>query len=1069
MENKTINLSHSKTIFLVGLMFCMVLFLGNFVSSFDFTTELKAYYDMNDNQDSSGNGKHLTHGTGGYSSGKIGNALNNTYIYGEFTDFGLNTSSTDIWSISLWTQKYSTGSQIIFGFDDALGTNYGLGTVGQGILGHFASGTRWQGGVNDFKNITNILDSPPTGWRHIVLVKNATSFKIYINNSLKQTISIGTWSSGNIRELLIGSATKTLGGSLRWKGKIDEVGIWQREITSSEVAELYNGGSGLAFLPIVILNNPTSDEVVLTNEVTFNATGTIVGGFLVNATLYTNETGTWAIKNVTLYNGGTTYNPQSYLNPDNAFDNNGLTYANYTSGSVGSATTYLGKTFPNRYYVSVPIKAFGSFSGSGDGGCSNFINITLQSYNGVSWTNEDSNYENWCGTGSRSKSVDETVALNKNVQGLRIQVITNSGSGTWIHNHRIYTLSNFTNLLQEEQVFTNTYASGDSVLWNMKFCDSTGVCDFAPADYTFSIDAAIPTVSISAPVSLINYAKLGENLTVNFTATDTSIDKCWIDYSGINTTIPCVSGVLKSTNITLTTSKTLRVYVNDTTGNKNYDTKTWDYNLFENNRTYSSSTTSGALELFAINLTYKASYSGISVLMNYNNTNYTMSTNDTGTTRFYSKYLTIPTLDTSVNNSLYFIVLLSNSSGTFQINTDSVNQSVSPFLIDNCAVYTKVLMNMTMKDEERLVGINGTIEVLVNLYASGTTNLVQSYNKSYNYISPTPARVCINDETGTYDLSYQILYYSNSSYFKKYKTIQKLEITPSTYTQNIILYDLLKSSGETFNVIVVGNLINTNGNADLLVDTQRQYLSQNQFYSIESSVTDSEGTAITHLVESDQIYNFIVSYNGEVLGTFNNYRVKCQNQQTGQCSITLNLARATGSLDSFEDYGNISQTFLLDTPTNILYQTWSSTNGEVHIVNSLVIKADGYGNTTICNNTATGTSGTIQCNIPVIYQNTSFFVQTTVDGVLIGSKFFSQGVDPNWYGADIFIELLMLSSIVLLFLSHPITIILGAIIGLVSPILLLYVTGVSFSAIMGATIFYVVAGIIAIIVIRRKM
>jgi hypothetical protein len=291
----------------------------------------------------------------------------------------------------------------------------------------------------------------------------------------------------------------------------------------------------------------------------------------------------------------------------------------------------------------------------------------------------------------------------------------------------------------------------------------------------------------------------------------------------------------------------------------------------------------------------------------------------------------------------------------------------------------------------------------------------------------------------------------------------------NTIPQNLTFYNLLLTSGNTFKIIVVGNLQSSNGNADLLVDIQKQYIGQNAFYSVESSVTNSEGEAIGHLVPSSAVYNFIVSYNGQILGTFNNYQVQCQNPYNLQCSITLNLGQATGTITDFANYGNISQTFLLDNTLHILYHTFVSTDGNSHVVRSLVIKNDGYANNTICDNSVTGTSGTIQCNIPVVYQSTDFYIQTFVDGIHVGDKYFSQRVTPNYYGADIFIELLMFSCLVLLFISHPATIVIGGILGILSSVILLFIAGGSMGTVMATVIFYVVGGIIVIWQIARRV
>src|SRR5690606_34251686 len=85
--------------------------------------------------------------------------------------------------------------------------------------------------------------------------------------------------------------------------------------------------------------------------------------------------------------------------------------------------------------------------------------------------------------------------------------------------------------------FTNTYSSGSNIKWNTQFCDSDGDCGFAVSNYTFSIDSGAPSVVLNYPTTLIDYGKMNGTLQLNFTATDTNLDKVWYNYNGTNVTI----------------------------------------------------------------------------------------------------------------------------------------------------------------------------------------------------------------------------------------------------------------------------------------------------------------------------------------------------------------------------------------------------------------------------------------------------------------------------------------------------------------------------------------------------
>ena len=115
----------------------------------------------------------------------------------------------------------------------------------------------------------------------------------------------------------------------------------------------------------------------------------------------------------------------------------------------------------------------------------------------------------------------------------------------------------------------------------------------------------------------------------------------------------------------------MTLWANDTVGNLNSTTISWDYRVLENSVTYSNTTMSGTLETIYFNSTYSSDYSAITVLLNYDETNYTMSSSDTGYTREYNYELIAPQVSLEENKTFYFIISLSNETDTVQIITNS--------------------------------------------------------------------------------------------------------------------------------------------------------------------------------------------------------------------------------------------------------------------------------------------------------------------------------------------------------------------------------------------------------------
>lgn len=480
---------------------------------------------------------------------------------------------------------------------------------------------------------------------------------------------------------------------------------------------------------------------------------------------------------------------------------------------------------------------------------------------------------------------------------------------------------------------------------------------------------------------------------------------------------------------------------------------------------YVNSTISGALENFSIALSLNSTkITGVSANLIYNGTTYTASTNDVGDNRLYTYMLNIPGVTTTSNKSFFWNITYTSESITYSTESETYYQTVSPFSIGNCTgSNNQTILSLIMKDEQSLTSMNGTIEITAYIYSFGTKDVVAIYNDTRTY-NGTPVTVCLANMTGDYSTDYQIKHYGNSSYFKRFVSVQNFTLNNQTLGQNITLYGLLQSSGNAFSIVVRGSPV---GNNNLIVDVQKQYLGLNTFLSVESPTTDNDGLTIGNLIQNNEVYNFVVSREGVVIGTFNNYIVKCANVITGDCQVQLNPGQTTASIEDFTNYGNISGVYLLDNTEKKLYFTFSSTDGNAHNVRTYIAKDDGYGNTTICNQSTYGTSGTLICNVPPLFQNNSFSGQVYSDNVYVGFQLFFMGDNPSWGGVDIILQIMLFSSLVLLMMSSPVLTIIGAMLGmLLSALIFILGTGNIWDGI-SIIAFFIAAGIILIMKMRR--
>jgi hypothetical protein len=496
------------------------------------------------------------------------------------------------------------------------------------------------------------------------------------------------------------------------------------------------------------------------------------------------------------------------------------------------------------------------------------------------------------------------------------------------------------------------------------------------------------------------------------------------------------------------------------------------FGFIENSQTYSASTTYGSLETFLINITYDSVYyNSIAVNLVYNNTDYTPVQTGTGNNKIFNASITIPQTTGLVSMPFYWRFELTNSSGfVFFINSTNHTQSVNPFQADNCSIYLQEILNFTLLDEDARTILNGTVDIIVDFYNLNRNILVGTFNKSFTILNGQGARVCIN-QTGGYSMDYQTKYYSNTTnYVQEYKFAQNIFVNSSTPTQNINLYDLLDARSTAFQITLQSSDLSSISGA--VIDIQRKYVPINQFISVESPLTDSLGKTIGHFVSETEYYNIVVSKNGVLIATFNNQIVQCQNPTTGDCRILLNLIQSVPALPNFKTYGNISANFNLDKTTRIVTMNFISLDSLIHNVTWYVLKADNWGNTSICSNSVSAASGTFTCVIPTLYGNSSVYADLYSDGIYLGRNWFSlmASTQDIWGGTKVIFGILMYTILVMMFvLASPLMLVIGAMLGMAFVTVFHFVDGGSIFGNTSIVLWFLIAGGIILYHMRNKL
>ena len=221
------------------------------VPSYVPTNGLVGWWPFNGNaNDESGNGNNGTVNGATLTADRFGNA-NKAYSFDGVDDnLGLgNFFNFYNFSISIWTNPgIQNGHAVIIDNYHSSSNNW----VFQAI-------SNFQNNGYNFLNSNEILLSTEQ-WNHILLMSDANTIKVYLNSNLVSvtqfsinynnppSLFLGFWQQANARF---------------WKGKLDDIGIWNRALTQQEIIALYNG------CQLAVNTQPTSQLINMNNTASF--------------------------------------------------------------------------------------------------------------------------------------------------------------------------------------------------------------------------------------------------------------------------------------------------------------------------------------------------------------------------------------------------------------------------------------------------------------------------------------------------------------------------------------------------------------------------------------------------------------------------------------------------------------------------------------------------------------------------------------------------------------------------------------------------------------------------------
>jgi hypothetical protein len=522
----------------------------------------------------------------------------------------------------------------------------------------------------------------------------------------------------------------------------------------------------------------------------------------------------------------------------------------------------------------------------------------------------------------------------------------------------------------------------------------------------------IPVFSYLTNNNVLTEALKGQNITINFTAKDRI---------GLANASLYIGGTINET-ITITGNENETVFTKNftTNGNKVWNLEVCDTNadcfysgnntlevksVTVNSNTYNSNVLTESNQNFTLNITVFGSVT--SALFVYNGTSYSATVDNQGDyTLIKMVEFSVPAVNATTNYDFSWNITTSDS---VQTEITEETQTVTVIDIDDCSSYTNVVYNFTIVDEKTQTKLGSTTsEVDMDFYAFGTTNLVGEFSQNY---STNSFAVCIDSALNdNIEVDAQVLY-TATGYATEFYNLQQDLVTNANQHQNITLYSLDNTSATTFTIFFKDSSFIPVENA--LIQVGRKYISEGVFKTVEQPATDSNGEALVHLELENVIYTFTVIVDGKVDSIFNNVKASCPNPALEPCEIELNSINSFVNLLDFSRTTGLTFAFDFQRDTRDVSVIYSVLSGASETVTLNVSLFDSLGNTSICSDELTSSSGTLTCNVPNSFGNTTIIADLHHEGKHVGQAVISMAQNPSdLYGANIvFVGLLIIISL----------------------------------------------------------
>ena len=372
---------------------------------------------------------------------------------------------------------------------------------------------------------------------------------------------------------------------------------------------------------------------------------------------------------------------------------------------------------------------------------------------------------------------------------------------------------------------------------------------------------------------------------------------------------------------------------------------------------YSNSTYATTSETFDINISLLSGVILYEATLNYNGTEYIGTITDLGSELYsITRTIDIPSVD-SETDIVFYWTFNYDDGGTTSQNSTSHNQiilNIPTIIITDGACgagfFSSVFYNFL--NSENLTTLNSDIAYNFK-FGIGSLN---DYVVNGELTNKTSFRICINESIDIYKLGYGEIEYGATDYIdRRYYMYEGQSLSNETQA-NHTLYLLPTTSSTSFIFEFKNTFLNPY--TDKLVTLLRWYPEQDEYKVVEMAKTDDAGKTVMKVHTEDVDYRVGLYYlNGSLIKLADPVRMACL---VDPCTYTLKVIHDPVDFDLIY---NIESSLTWDEDNNRFVYVFNDPSQLTSQMRLHVYKDAGFQEILICNDTATGYTGVLTCNI----------------------------------------------------------------------------------------------------------